>query len=118
MSDAAPLPPIRPDFGAAGPALAKRLNEAASKIGFGGQMKTVAEVCEFVRVAHAGQVDQLNRDYFTHHLVPIAAKLKQHGVEAEMAGLLHDVLEDTPVTAHSSSASLASPRSSCALWNR
>ena len=56
------------------------------------------EVSEFACIAHARQVDKLHRDYYAHHLLPVAAKLKQHGTEAEMAGLLHDILEDTAVT--------------------
>lgn len=57
------------------------------------------EVRSLVARAHAGQVDKLGRDYITAHLEPIAESLKPHGEDAEMAGLLHDVLEDTPVTA-------------------
>jgi (p)ppGpp synthase/HD superfamily hydrolase len=48
--------------------------------------------------AHAGQVDKLGRDYFEAHLLPIAAELRVHGEYAEMAGLLHDILEDTELT--------------------
>ncbi len=56
------------------------------------------EVRAMVRTAHAGQVDKLGRDYAAAHLEPIAESLKTHGEDAEMAGLLHDVLEDTSVT--------------------
>ena len=63
------------------------------------KLNTIAEVEAFVKQAHAGQTDQLGRDYFEHHLRPIADKLIDHSREAEMAGLLHDVLEDTDVTA-------------------
>jgi len=59
---------------------------------------SVDEVREFVRTAHAEQVDKLGRDYFLAHLKPIAAELAPYGANAEMAGLLHDVLEDTTVT--------------------
>jgi len=60
---------------------------------------TVQQVREFVRRAHAGQTDKLGRDYVRDHLEPVAAELAAHGADAEMAGLLHDVLEDTAVTA-------------------
>ncbi|XVX20384.1 DUF6308 family protein [Actinomycetota bacterium] len=60
---------------------------------------TLEEVRGFVRAAHGTQQDKLGRDYYDGHLGPIAAKLAEHGVEAEMAGLLHDILEDTVVTA-------------------
>ncbi|MBX6389973.1 MAG: HD domain-containing protein [Frankia sp.] len=54
--------------------------------------------------AHAGQVDKAGDDYIGHPLRVAAAAARQAaaaGVDpasAEMAGLLHDVVEDTPVT--------------------
>ncbi|PXA64034.1 guanosine-3',5'-bis(diphosphate) 3'-pyrophosphohydrolase [Arthrobacter psychrochitiniphilus] len=68
-------------------------------MGFDRPLTTVEQVSVFARIAHAGQVDKLERDYYSHHLLPVAAKLKEHGPEAEMAGLIHDILEDTSVTA-------------------
>lgn len=59
---------------------------------------TPDDVAEFAHRAHAGQVDQQGRDYYEHHLVPIAALLRPFGDDAAVAGLLHDVLEDTPTT--------------------
>ena len=99
LGHAAPLPPVIPTFDGAGRTLGKGLSETAHHLGFGKQVSTLAEVSEFARLAHAGQVDKLDRDYYTHHLLPVAEKLKQHGPEAEMTGLLHDILEDTAVTA-------------------
>lgn len=55
-------------------------------------------VRDLVARAHAGQVDKLGRDYMAHHLEPIAALLVDEGDDAVMAGLLHDILEDTDVT--------------------
>lgn len=60
---------------------------------------TVDEVREFVRRAHKNQRDKLGRSYYDGHLAHIAARLAEHGIQAEMAGLLHDILEDTDVTA-------------------
>ena len=51
------------------------------------------------RDAHVGQVDKLGRDYFTAHVLPIAAGASLFGEQAEKAALLHDVIEDTAVTA-------------------
>jgi (p)ppGpp synthase/HD superfamily hydrolase len=48
--------------------------------------------------AHAGQVDKQGRDYFRHHLLPIAESLRPYGSHAYVAGLLHDVVEDTSIT--------------------
>ena len=48
--------------------------------------------------AHLGQTDKLGRDYFTAHLTPIAAGLREFGPEAEAAGWLHDIIEDTQHT--------------------
>ena len=45
--------------------------------------------------AHLGQADKLGRDYFTAHLTPIATMLREFGPEAEAAGWLHDIIEDT-----------------------
>lgn len=61
-------------------------------------MITLDAVRDLVRRAHAGQVDKQGRDYVTSHLEPIAELLVQHGEDAEMAGLLHDILEDTATT--------------------
>ena len=45
--------------------------------------------------AHLGQTDKLGRDYFAAHLTPIATGLREFGPEAEAAGWLHDIIEDT-----------------------
>ncbi len=34
---------------------------------------------ELIRHAHAGQVDKQGRDYFEHHLLPIASLLRPFG---------------------------------------
>lgn len=67
-------------------------------------MISLPEVRELIRAAHAGQVDKQGRDYVSSHLEPIAALLSEHGDDAEMAGLLHDILEDTDVTSEDLSA--------------
>jgi (p)ppGpp synthase/HD superfamily hydrolase len=45
--------------------------------------------------AHEGQVDRQGRDYYLAHLLPIAEALRPYGPHAEMAGALHDIVEDT-----------------------
>ena len=45
--------------------------------------------------AHEGQVDKQDRDYYLAHLLPIAEALRPYGPHAEMAGVLHDIVEDT-----------------------
>jgi (p)ppGpp synthase/HD superfamily hydrolase len=45
--------------------------------------------------AHEGQVDKQGRDYYLAHLLPVAEELRPYGPDAEMAGVLHDVVEDT-----------------------
>ena len=52
-------------------------------------------VRSLARAAHSGQTDKLGRNYFTAHLAPIAAGLSKFGPEAEAAGWLHDIIEDT-----------------------
>lgn len=56
-------------------------------------------VIALARRAHAGQVDRLGRDYFTAHLSPIAAGASLFGPTVEAAAWLHDVIEDTGMTA-------------------
>jgi (p)ppGpp synthase/HD superfamily hydrolase len=52
---------------------------------------------EFMRKAHEGQMDKCGRPYYLHPL-RVAMRLV-HGSAAERhAALLHDVVEDTPVT--------------------
>lgn len=60
---------------------------------------SVAEARELARRAHAGQADKLGRDYFGVHVSGVAARLEESGEAAVMAGFLHDVLEDTELTA-------------------
>ncbi len=56
------------------------------------------DIIEIARRAHAGQTDKAGRDYFDAHLTPIAEAASVFGPDAEAAGWLHDVLEDTAVT--------------------
>ena len=48
--------------------------------------------------AHAGQVDRAGRPY-VEHVFAVRDLLSAHGTRAQMAGVLHDVLEDTTLTA-------------------
>lgn len=56
-------------------------------------------VSDLARRAHAGQIDRLGRDYFRAHLSPIAAGASLFGPTVEAAAWLHDVIEDTGMTA-------------------
>lgn len=47
--------------------------------------------------AHAGQVDKVGEPYINHP-ARVAARSARAGVEAEAAGWVHDVVEDTTVT--------------------
>jgi (p)ppGpp synthase/HD superfamily hydrolase len=58
----------------------------------------VAAAIKIAYAAHAGQLDKQGRNYFDYHLIPVAEVLRPYGAEAEAAGYLHDVLEDTAVT--------------------
>ena len=61
-------------------------------------MTTASQAKQMAFRAHAGQVDKQGRDYFIHHLAPVASLLKPFGGEAVAAGWLHDIVEDTPIT--------------------
>lgn len=54
----------------------------------------------FAAVRHSGQKDDDGNDYYMHHLLPVCEALMQltNDEEIWMAGILHDVLEDTDVT--------------------
>jgi len=57
---------------------------------------TLADVDRIAAEAHAGQLDKIGVPYIEHPRA-VAAGLAPFGVGMQMAGLLHDVLEDTPV---------------------
>ncbi|MGF1427059.1 HD domain-containing protein [Kitasatospora sp. LaBMicrA B282] len=59
---------------------------------------TVAEVDALAAQAHAGQVDKIGVPY-VEHVRAVAHGLAPIGDVLEMAGLLHDVIEDTDWTA-------------------
>lgn len=55
---------------------------------------SVEQAREFFQSAHAGQVDQQGRDYFTYHLLPVAGLLEWQSPEVMIAGFGHDWIED------------------------
>jgi (p)ppGpp synthase/HD superfamily hydrolase len=61
-------------------------------------MKSVNEVDLMADCAHAGQVDKIGVAYI-EHVRAVAAGLAPFGDELVMAGLLHDIIEDTDWTA-------------------
>ncbi|GAA3043212.1 HD domain-containing protein [Streptomyces glomeratus] len=61
-------------------------------------MQTVEYVDALAAEAHAGQVDKIGVPY-VEHVRAVAAGLSPFGPELMMAGLLHDVIEDTRWTA-------------------
>lgn len=61
-------------------------------------MLSVREVDILAEAAHAGQVDKAGVPY-VEHVRAVAEGLVPFGTDLVMAGLLHDVLEDTDLTA-------------------
>jgi (p)ppGpp synthase/HD superfamily hydrolase len=59
--------------------------------------RTVADARALAAAAHRNQVDKAGVPYF-EHVAEVARRLEEHGDEAVMAGYLHDIVEDTPVT--------------------
>lgn len=59
---------------------------------------TEADARNLAAQRHAGQVNKQGTDYFTAHLEPIAERLAAYGDSAVIAGLLHDIVEDTDTT--------------------
>ncbi|MFC9891464.1 HD domain-containing protein [Streptomyces pilosus] len=61
-------------------------------------MKSVNEADLMASCAHAGQVDKIGVPYI-EHVRAVAAGLAPFGDELVIAGLLHDIIEDTDWTA-------------------
>jgi hypothetical protein len=53
------------------------------------------DAIRIAREAHAGQVDKSGRPYIGH---PMRVMSQVNGEYAQMAAVLHDVVEDTPIT--------------------
>lgn len=60
--------------------------------------RTVEDVDTFAAAAHHGQVDKIGVPYI-EHVRAVAAGLASFGDDMVIAGLLHDVIEDTDWTA-------------------
>jgi len=58
-------------------------------------MATLERALQIAVQAHAGQKDKNGRTYILH---PIRVMMGCPSTEAQIVGLLHDVVEDTPVT--------------------
>jgi (p)ppGpp synthase/HD superfamily hydrolase len=58
---------------------------------------------EIAAIAHRGQVDGAGRQYLLHSLAVLrtVAKKLPDDIDAQVAAVLHDVLEDTSLTTHS-----------------
>lgn len=70
-------------------------------------MPTLERAIEIAAAAHAGQIDKAGQPYILH---PIKVMLRVSTDEERMAAILHDVVEDTPVTLlHLAEAGFAAP---------
>lgn len=58
-------------------------------------MSTLKHAIEIAARAHAGQVDKAGQPYILH---PLRVMLRMSCEHERMAAVLHDVVEDTPVT--------------------
>jgi (p)ppGpp synthase/HD superfamily hydrolase len=58
---------------------------------------TVADADRLAELHHRGQTDKAGNPYIDHPRA-VADALREHGDHAVMAGLLHDIVEDTTVT--------------------
>lgn len=62
-------------------------------------LRTLDEVEDFARMAHRGQRDKAGAPY-SIHIGAVAHAVAPFGEGAQMAGWLHDVVEDTKTTFH------------------
>lgn len=58
---------------------------------------TIHAATELARTAHAGQTDKAGQPY-VEHVIRVRDALTGYGEEAQIAGVLHDIVEDTPVS--------------------
>ena len=58
---------------------------------------TLDDARELARLAHTGQVDKLGVDYF-EHVEAVAAGLVDFDLDVQIAGMLHDVVEDSDLS--------------------
>jgi (p)ppGpp synthase/HD superfamily hydrolase len=58
---------------------------------------TIHDATELAKTAHAGQTDKAGHPY-VEHVIRVRDALREHGEEAQIAGVLHDVVEDTSLT--------------------
>jgi (p)ppGpp synthase/HD superfamily hydrolase len=58
-------------------------------------MSTLERAIEIAAAAHTGQVDKAGQPYILH---PLRVMLRMSTVHERMAAVLHDIVEDTPVT--------------------
>ena len=60
----------------------------------------IEQARDYGRIAHAGQLDDMGRDYFKAHCEQVEAILELIGAteEERIAGLLHDVIEDADIS--------------------
>lgn len=75
-------------------------------------MATLERAIEIAANAHAGQLDQGGQPYILH---PLRVMLLLESEEERIVGVLHDVIEDTPVTLAQLQAEGFSERVVCAL---
>jgi (p)ppGpp synthase/HD superfamily hydrolase len=58
-------------------------------------VSTLERAIEIAASAHAGQVDKAGEPYILH---PLRVMLRMSGLHERIVAVLHDVVEDTPVT--------------------
>lgn len=63
-------------------------------------MPTIENTIEFIKKAHAGQIDKAGKPYWEHPLRVMLGLPANAKNETKMAALLHDTLEDTTYTSH------------------
>lgn len=64
-------------------------------------MMSFEDTIRFIQQAHEGQTDRSGQPYWKHpvHVASIVASMFNGTEEEQIAALLHDVIEDTPITA-------------------
>lgn len=62
-------------------------------------MPTIEETIERIKNAHDGQLDKAGKLYYLHPISVMNRLSDDTEIDVKLAALLHDIFEDTPVTA-------------------
>lgn len=93
------MPPVTPKPAAATQEIVRRLQTKLAKYLDEDDLQRIGRACDFSIDAHHGQF-RASGEPFVHHPMQVAMLMAEMRLDADtiIAGILHDVIEDTPAT--------------------